>query len=144
MPLIFIGQKRYLWGVTGGGTSQAEKKSAKFHFEGPLGSCFCMVRPCVLDLWLNGFYTGKKVIFFQLKESPILPYSLLLLCHKMVRKRYSTGVKGIKNAFLRPLTMAWVSKNQILFGQESLIFKAKNNGHQNFTQNLGIPEPPHP
>ena len=26
-------------------------------------------------------------------------------CHKTVRQRYSRGVKGIKNAFLRPLTM---------------------------------------
>ena len=41
-----------------------------------------------LRLWLfvswNGFYTGKKIICIQLLEFPILPYCLLLLCHKMV------------------------------------------------------------
>ena len=38
----------------------------------------------------------KKVIFIQLLESTILPYCLLLLCHKMIRQRYSGSVKGMK------------------------------------------------
>ena len=28
--------------------------------------------------------------------------------------------------------------------KKSQVFKAKNNGHQNFTKSLGIPEPPPP
>ena len=56
---------------------------------------------CVLKQILH----RKKVIFIQLLESQILPFCLLLLCHKMVGKWYSGGVKGIKNASLGPLTM---------------------------------------
>ena len=41
---------------------------------------------CVLKQILH-----KKVIFNQILESPILPYCLLLLCHKMVGWQYSKG-----------------------------------------------------
>jgi len=50
-------------------------------------------------------WTAKKNIVIQLQEYPILTYGLLLFCYKMIGERYSRGVKGMKNAFLRPFTM---------------------------------------
>ena len=69
----------------------------------PLRSACCDFL-CIFDLilWLyvfwNGFYT-RKVISMQLQEFPTPP----LLCQKWSDR----GVKGIKNAFLRPLKMRW-------------------------------------
>ena len=57
-------------------------------------------------------FDTKKVIFIQILESPIPLPLLLLLCQKVVGCRYPRGIKsfktyykGMKNAFLRPLTM---------------------------------------
>ena len=45
----------------------------------------------------SDFHTTTRIL-----NSSLL---LLLLCHKTVRQRYSRSVKGIKDAFLRSLTM---------------------------------------
>ena len=51
---------------------------------------------------LKQIFHKKKVIFIQLLGSPILPFCLLLLCHKIVEERYSGGVKGMKMHFETP------------------------------------------
>ena len=55
---------------------------------------------CVLKWILH-----QKSHFHPTTRTPNSFLLMLLLCHKTVRQRYSRGVKGIKNAFLRPLTM---------------------------------------
>ena len=67
--------------------------------------CFC---PFILRLWLNvfwdRFYTWKSD-FNPSTRITIPPYCLFLLFHKMVGKWYSNGVKDMKKAILRPLTI---------------------------------------
>ena len=43
-----------------------------------------------------------------------------------------------------PFPLGTCRNKNVTFGQKSRIFKAKNDGHQNFTLNLGIPEPSPP
>ena len=57
-------------------------------------------------------FTQEKVILIQPLESSIYPYCLLLLCHKMVGYQYSGGVKGMKNAFVRPPNQIFIKKEK--------------------------------
>ena len=64
---------------------------------------FPLLRSAFWDLWFYGFYT-RKFIFIQLKE---FPAPLFCRCYSVTKRPVSgnRGIKGIKNAFLWPLTI---------------------------------------
>ena len=74
---------------------------------------------CVLKQILH----RKKVIFIQLQVSPILPYCLLLLCHKIVKKRYySRGIRDMKKCIFE----APLNEIRCVLGIKESKFNGKN------------------